>query len=311
MTGRAYPHPLASVRAPLTEQRARDACVSLGPGGKASQRLVDTGLVPPDLLAGMTLFLLTGQPRPATASEKPPPSAVAGSVWVREHFTIHRPVRIGELLEVRGAVAGTRVRGGRSYSVSTSETFGADGERRISNCTTGLVRYRRNAALPDSEGGLDENEIERPSPDFAAAAENPASSTLRGLRVGDEIVGPSVRVTLAMMRARDGGENRNPIHTDAQAARSAGLAAPIAGGNHVLAFVLEALMQAWGPHALLHGACFDVRWVSQVRAGSPVAPRAVVTAVAAQRVDLALEVACEERVAMTGSLALPLASRGS
>ncbi|MFP6621992.1 MAG: MaoC family dehydratase, partial [Myxococcota bacterium] len=98
----------------------------------------------------------------------------------------------------------------------------------------------------------------------------------------------------------------NPIHTDPEAARQAGLVLPIVGGSHVFAYLQEALMRALGKEALLHGACFDLRWVAQVRAGTCVEPRATVSGASDDRVELDLEVGCEGRVAMTGSLAIPL-----
>ena len=66
-------------------------------------------------------------------------------------------------------------------------------------------------------------------------------------------------------------------------------------------------MDAWGPELLLHGACSDVRFVGQVRAGRQLTPRAQVLAVTRERVDVALEVECEGRTAVTGTLRIPLA----
>ncbi len=313
MADRRYPLPLSPVRAPLSPTMAENAVLALGPDAKASRELVNSGRVPPDVLAAMTLFLLAGQPRRARPAD---PAAkqdrrgegrgVAGGVWVREHFTVHRPVRVGEAIEVTGEIQRGYSRGGRRYSVTTSETRDATGALLASNCTTGLVRYRRDDTLADSAEGLAEDAIRRPAPDPSAAAENPALETLRALRVGDVVRGPITLVDLEQMRARDGGQSRNPIHTDPEAARQAGLVAPIVGGSHVFGFLQEALIRALGQEALLHGACFDLRWVSQVRAGTGVEPTATVSAASEERVEMDLEVACEGRVAMTGSLAIPL-----
>jgi acyl dehydratase len=308
MTAHRYPRPLTPLRAPLPAELAERAVASLGPRATASRTLLEAGLVPPDLLAGMTLFLLTGQPRRERASQAGErgerASAVAGGVWVREQLTIHGPVRIGETLELRGEVAGQRVRAGRTYGTTTSQTRGETGELRVSSCTTGLLRYRPDPDLADGEEGRPEAEV--PGPDAAAARANPALTALRELRVGDAFADAAVRVTLAMMRERDGRRSRNPIHTDPEEARRAGLRAPIAAGAHVLGFVQEMLMRAWGPQALLHGAHFDVRWLSPVEAGARVEPRAAVTERSDARAELALEVACEGRIAMAGRLVLPL-----
>ncbi len=313
MAERRYPLPLSPVRGPLSPSLAENAVLALGPEAKASRELLDAGRVAPDVLAGMTLLLLAGQPsraQPANSAAKSERGGqgrgVAGSVWVREHFTVHRPVRVGQMLEVTGAIQRDYSRGGRRYTVTLSETRSATGDLLASNCTTGLVAYRRDEELPDSEEGLDEDAIRRPAIDIGAAAENPAIETLRALRVGDDVRGEVTRVGLEQMRARDGGQSRNPIHTDPEAAKQAGLVLPIVGGSHVFAYLQEALMRALGKQALLHGACFDLRWVAQVRAGTCVEPRARVSAVLEDRVELDLEVGCEGRVAMTGSLAIPL-----
>lgn len=306
-----YPRTLAPVELVVSEELAHNAASALGKGARASQALVAAGLVPPDALAVVTLMFLTGQPRgerPRESSRSAPEkkrSAVAGSVWVREQYTIHGPVRIGEPLVARGEVSRQSVRSGRIYSTTVSQTRSADGAPRVTGCTTGLVRYRRDETLVDREEGRAEADVSVPRPDATAAAENPARDALRALCVGDVIRGPATEVTLDMMRVRDGGQSRNPIHTDPEAARRAGLPAPIAGGAHVLGFLLETLMQAWGSEALLYGACFDVRFTSQVRAGAAVEPFARVAAATEGEVGLDLRVDCEGRVAMRGTLVVP------
>jgi acyl dehydratase len=136
---------------------------------------------------------------------------------------------------------------------------------------------------------------------------NPAREKLAGLHVGDRIEGETSLVTLELMRVRDAARDENPIHTDPEVARREGLAAPIAGGSHVLAFLHEALMRAWGREALLYGAHFDVEWKAQTYAGTQVTPSAVVVKVTPELATLSLEVRGEERIAMQGSLQIPLA----
>jgi acyl dehydratase len=226
---------------------------------------------------------------------------------VREQFTVHRPVFLDQEVVVTGAVERRYARKGRLYSTTRAETRDTRGRLLVSNCTTGLVRYRRDPDLADYEEGRAEADVPQPRPDADVAGENPALATLRGLAAGATLTGPTTLVPLELMRTRDGERSRNPIHTDPEAARRAGLEAPIAGGSHVLSFVEEVLMDAWGPEALLHGACNDVRFVGQVRAGSQVTPRARIEVVTRERVEVALEVECEGRTAVTGTLLIPLA----
>lgn len=313
MADRHYPYALVAVPFAIPVETARNAAASLGREGTATDALVDAGLVPADVIAAATLFLLGGQPRAESsppASKDASTSGVAGGVWVREQFTVHRPVAISEPLEVRGAIARSFARKGRQYTVSTSQTFDAGGALVVSSCTTGLVRYRPDPALADGDDGVPDADVHRAGVDAARCLENPALESLCAARPGASFVVDPVEVTLEMMRRRDGGRSRNPIHTEPEEARRAGLAAPIAGGTHVMAFTLEALMRAWGPESLLHGAAFDARWHSPVHAGKRIEPRATVTAADADRVEVGLEVACEGATAMTGSVVVPLRPRG-
>lgn len=300
------PQALTTVRTPLPDDLPRGAVESLGSHAQASRQLLEAGLVPPDVLTGMTLFLLASQPRRPRADGTKPKGAVSGGVWVRERVTLHEPVRIGEELVVSGESARRFSRRGRRYGVTTSETRSADGRLLVSSCTTGLLSYRKVEGLEDAGEGRGVDEIAIPGPDASDAAANPALSTLRALSPGDRIEGERALVTLEMMRVRDKGRGDNPIHTDPEVARREGLAAPIAGGSHVLAFLHEALMRAWGPGSLLHGACFDVQWKGQTFAGKHVTPRAVVASVTPSLVELTLEVEGEERTALVGTLQIPL-----
>ncbi len=294
---------LEPVVGPISDALARGAVAGLGGHGRATGALVEAGLVPADVLAGMTLFLLVGQPRRPRADGEKAKGAVAGGVWVREQVTVHRPVRIGEALRVEGASVGLFTRRGRRYGVNTSSTFDAEGRLLVSSCTTGLLRYRKE------EGVADDPEVlaEVPGPDPGAAAANPAAAALAALRPGDVFEGEPTVVTLEMMRARDAGRDDNPIHTDPAVAAREGLAAPIAGGNHVVSFLNETLMRAWHPAALLYGAHLDVRFEAQTYAGATVRPRAEVVRVAAGLAELAVEIESDDRVSVAGTLQLPLA----
>jgi hypothetical protein len=278
----------------------------MGAEGVAARALVERGLAPPELLTGLTLALIHEQPRRAAADGARRPSAVAGGVWVREELTVHAPPPLDEPLVISGAALRRFARGGRIYAVSASQTRDARGRLLASNCTTGLERYRRDPGLADFAEGVPEAEVPVAGPDRAAAAANPCLDALRALQAGDVLAGAPVEITLERLRDRDGPTPENPIHSDAAAARAAGLDVPIAGGAHVLAFLQEVLLQAWGDEALYHGAELDVRWVAPVRAGTKILPRAEVTRASPEGVELALEVRCDGARALEGRARVPL-----
>ena len=110
------------------------------------------------------------------------------------------------------------------------------------------------------------------------------------------------------MEARDTKKPDNPIHSDPELARKAGLSRPIAGGSHVLAFALEPIMAAAGPEALVHGASFDVRWKAPVYADLVIRPVAEVIEAEQDRVTFQLTATLEDgATAMTGTVTVPLA----
>ena len=115
-------------------------------------------------------------------------------------------------------------------------------------------------------------------------------------------------MTLAMMAARDTKNPNNPIHSDPEAAKKAGLRRPIAGGSHVLAFALEAVMAGVGDEVFLHGATIDARWKAPTEDGAVIVPSAEVTAVEADAVhfDLAVELVGGP-LAMVATAVVPLA----
>jgi acyl dehydratase len=305
------PRSLAPLRAPLDRDLVEHSVSSLAPEGETSRALLDEGIVPAHALTPVTLFLLASQPRSTRSDGSRARGPIAGGVWTRQQITYHRPVRLDEVLETRGEVARRYVRAGRVFSISTSETRNADGQLAVSSCATGLQQYRRDESLADSEEGRSEADVSRPAPDPSVASANPSLEALGALRVGERLVGPTVEVSLARMRDRDAGRDENPIHTDPEEARRAGLSAPIVGGSHVLAYLQDFLMRSWGREALLHGAYFDARWLSPVHAGKKIEPSATVSACDSGRVELQMEVVCEGQSAMVGTLVIPLVEASS
>ena len=304
MTPSTFPQPLVPVREVLPPQIAEGAVAGMGNQDGPGRALLAAGLVPPDVITGMTLHLLAHQPRQPRSGGAKPRGAIEGSVWVRERVTYHAPMRLGELIEIRGASVGRFSRRGRRYGVNTSTTRGEDGRLVASNHTTGLLSYHKDPALPDTiEGAAGV----APTVDHDAAAANPSVARLRDVKEGQVFRGATTRISLELMRIRDAFRDDNPIHTDPEVAKREGLAAPIAGGSHVVAFLQAMLMEAWGPESLLHGAHFDVAWKGQTYAGASITPRARVTRVGSGVLELALEIEGEDRLAVTGRALIPFA----
>jgi acyl dehydratase len=309
MTG-SWPRPLKDVRGPIPAEKLDGAAAGMGDWGAETRALAADGLVPPDMLTGMTLFLLARQPKDPERKQAIPGGSggVAGGVWVRERYTIHRPLGRDDAFTVRGASEGRHVHKGRRYGTTSSSTYNAAGERVATNLTTGLLAYKVQEGLPDGVEGRAPDDLPAPEPDAAAAAGNPCRERLAALRPGDALGGYPVTVSLAMMAARDTRNPENPIHSDPELARRAGLSRPIAGGSHVLAFALEPILAHCGRESLFHGAGFDIRWKAPVYADTVIHPSArVVEAVADRAVFEVTAVLDDGAIAMTGRVVVPIA----
>ena len=318
MEPESWPRPLVPVQGPFPAARIDGAAAGMGSAAPATVGLHAAGLLPPDVVTGMTVLLLARQPSPSGDGDGPrpgeaagpgehrPASPIAGGVWVREQCTFHRPVTRDDPFTVTGEVTGRHARNGRQYSTTASTSHDRAGRLFATNLTTGLVAYRVVDGLADSVEGLPPDQTPSPAPDRDAAAANPHLGELRRAATGDVLGGTPVVVSLAMMAARDTANPDNPIHSDPEEARRAGLDRPIAGGSHVLAFALEPVMARFGPDSLLHGSHLDVRWKAPTKADDEIVPSATVVdcspggLVLAVRVDLAGGVP-----AMVGTLTIP------
>ena len=309
MTESIWPRTLERVTGPHPEAKIQGVAGSMGDQGPTIGKLMADGFLSPELMTGLTLFLLSGQPRkprPEGAPKKKGAPGVSGRIWAREQQTIRRPLRIGEAFVVDGSSSGQHVRNGRRYGTTESTTVDAAGRPAAINATTGLLSYRPDPNLSDGFEGVDLATRPLPLPDFEAAANNPHLDALATAEVGEVLGGESMVVTLAMMAARDTSNPNNPIHSDPEAAKAAGLAKPIAGGDHVLSFALELVMARFGEQVLLHGASLDTRWKAPTECEAGIVPRAVVMAVEADRVAIDYEVQLEAGpMAMKGSLVIP------
>jgi acyl dehydratase len=305
-----WPRPLHDARGPIRADKLDGAAAGMGVWGAQARALAADGLVPPDMLTGMTLFLLSSQPRDPTDESRMPGGGggVAGGVWVRERYTIHRPLRRDDAFSVSGASEGRHVHKSRRYGTTSSATFDAAGARVATNLTTGLLAYAVQEGLADALEGRAPDDIPPPAPDWSVAHENACRENLRRLRVGEVLGGYPVTVSLALMEARDTKTPDNPIHSNPELARRAGLGRPIAGGSHVLAFVLEPILARVGRTALFHGANFDLRWKAPVYADGVIRPVVRVAEVLVDRAVFDLQVTLDDgTTAMTGRVIVPLA----
>ncbi len=303
-----FPRKLAEVAGPFPAAKIHGAAAGMGECGDATRALVADGQLQPDLITGMTLALLAKQPRKQRPDGTKKASGVAGRVWVREQFTIHRPIAHNDVWLVEGESTGAYVRKGRSYSITASRSHNSASERFATNLTTGLFSYKPNPDLKDSVQGLPIDETPAPKPDWQAAAANPHSAAIRAVTIGRVFGGDRVLVSLAMMAARDTDNPDNPIHSDPEQAKKAGLAQPIAGGSHVLSFALEAVMATLGTQVLMHGAHFDIRWKAPTENDVYIVPTATVVAAEPDRLVLDLQVDLDSGpTAMVGTLTIPIA----
>jgi len=310
MSDDVWPQPLQAVPGPFSEARIDGAAAGMGDFGPTIQQVVADGLVQPDLVTGMTLFLLARQPRRKRAAPSDRPkraTPIAGGVWVREQFTIHQQLERTTGFEITGESTGRYVRKGRRYGTTRSQTRLDDGSLVATNLTTGLLEFKANADREDAVQGLPLDETPTPDADWSAAANNPHLGTLRNVTAGLELGGHTVAISSDMMAARATQNPDNPIHSDAEAAKQTGLSKPIAGGNHVLSFALEPLLASWGPQSLSHGTRFDVRWRAPVEADVAIVPTATVTDVQPDRLLVDLTMTLNDgTAAMVGSLTVPL-----
>jgi acyl dehydratase len=316
-----WPRPLSTVLGPYRTAKVEGAALGMGECGPASVSLFRSGILPPDMMSGLTLYLIARQPREKSASAttksqetrgKTGAPGVSGGIWVREQAVFHRPIASDDAFTVTGRQTGRHVRKGRRYADTESTTHDSKGQLTSNNRTTGLMSYRVDESLEDAVEGKACSEMKPLLPDWTTAAENPHLDALAEARVGDILGGQSLVVTLAMMAARDTDNPDNPIHSDPDSARAAGLKKPIAGGSHVQSFALEGLMARFGPQILLHGAYIDCRWKMPTEAGDAITPRAEIVDVQADFVEVKIEVTHEKGpTAMTGSVTIPRPPRSS
>ena len=307
MTEKTWPKPYRDAKGPIPADKLEGAALGMGEEGPETRALTADGYVPPDIMAGLTLFLLGRQQKHPDPAGLPGAGRVAGGVWVREDFTIHQPLGRNDAFTVRGEALGQYVHKSRRYAISRSQTFGPKGLV-ATNLTAGLVAYRAEEGLADQVEGLAPDQLESPPASWETAADNPGRTALASLKKGRLLQTDFFPLSLAMMTARETSKPDNPIHSDPEVAKKAGLAKPIAGGSHVLAFALELIMQAGGRMSLLYGASIQTRWKLPVYADARVQMRVRVAETKPDRVVFEAGAELESgAIAMTSRITLPLA----
>ena len=304
-----WPKVLVPAMGPMRADKVEGAAQGMGTWGPQCQALFDEGYLQPDLLTGLTLFILGNQPRDPSQKQEIPGAGggVAGGVWVRERFTIHRPLKRDEVFSITGTSVGRHVHKGRRYGTNASLTLDAQGHLAGSNLSTGLLSYKTQEGLADSVDGQFPDTIEVAGPDWSVADNNPCLDALRGLHAGDAFGGQALVLGIDLMQIRDTKNPDNPIHSDPELARKAGLTRPIAGGSHVLAFPLEVLLAAVGRHALFHGAAIDVRWKAPVYADLTIVPSVRVRSASDHLIVFDADVRIVDGpVAMQATISIPL-----
>lgn len=302
-----WPKPLKEAVCPIRQDKLEGAADGMGQWGAETRSLHAEGIIPPDLMTQLTIFLLSSQPRDPEQKIPGGGGGIAGGVWVSERCTLHRPLRADEMFTVTGGSLGRHVHKGRRYKTHRSETINAAGELAGSNLTTALLAYTVEEGLADMLEGEDPDQLQPAGPDWSVAGNNPHLDALKALSMGDEFGGDAVLVGLDLMEARGTKNPDNPIHSDPELARKAGLSRPIAGGNHVLAFSLEVLMAQVGRYALLHGASFDIRWKAPVYADMTIFPHVRVVQADEHQVVFDIDATLEsDATAMVGQVTVPL-----
>lgn len=217
------------------------------------------GALYPPIAANLTVLLLQ------TATSRP-------VLQVGQRIVNRRVVKADTPLVIEGLVTERFARRGREYAVvhAAIRTAGpGDGEPLWASVATFCDPVRRTPAVeaaeePDPEG----TRIRGSSP-----TTDPAANRYRG-DWGATSTPPelamttcrSLELTPDRMRAYSRSGN---FHSDATAAREAGLAGPVAQGMHLLGPAYGILLEHWGSEFLEHGA-LEARFVAMTFAGTTV-----------------------------------------
>jgi acyl dehydratase len=203
-----------------------------------------------------------------------PLGTAAGHVNTFHRSVLHAPIKVDSLLRFEGEVVAKFVKRGRTYRRDLV-----------------LIRDVTSGALVAEElreymmGKAPENVTDTPVPAIEPLVPTSTGPTLslaeRRWEVGDELPGLSCRMVIQLMRSRTFG-GRNPLHWDAEYARSQGFPKPIATGAMASGVLATMLVNAVGP-VLLEDGAIEVKFVKPVFADDDVVCRGQVV----ERQDMA------------------------
>jgi len=186
----------------------------------------------PPSYAAATLFAVA----PAFLGDADVVAATRSLIHTEQSFVWHRPLGVGETIEVEGRVAGVRAR--RSLNLVTFEV------------TAGSWLEGTSTFLMSEEAAASADEEPEPAQD--AKGDDDRASPLPFPNVGEEASPMSRSASRAdLVRYAGASGDWNPLHWDHDAAVAAGLPGIVAHGLLMAAWVTQAAARhAAGPHPL-------------------------------------------------------------
>ncbi len=171
---------------------------------------------------------------------------VAG-LHAREEFELYAPIRVGQRVTLSGAFTDKFVKRGRGYTVLTAEARDEQGRVLIRNIGTEIFRIPSGLTPGQRSAPPSERAVTGVLPPGAPIVEQASHDT----PVGTVLPPVSTTVTFEQMTIYSFG-TRN-IHTDREAARNAGLPAPIAQGLMSTGYLSKLLTGFFGRDWFLSG----------------------------------------------------------
>ncbi len=222
----------------------------------------------PPSYAAAALFTVA----PAFLSDGDAAGVTRSLIHTEQSFTWHRPLEVGETIDVEGRVAEVRAR--RSLNLVTFEV------------TAGSWLQGTATFLMSAEAAAAADEEPEPAQDVAAIDERPSSRPFPA--AGSEISSMARSASRAdLVRYAGASGDWNPLHWDHQAAVEAGLPGVVVHGLLMASWLIQAAARhAPGPHPLAE---------MRLRFRKPLRPavQATITGSATDGTGLALQVAAD------------------
>ena len=198
-----------------------------------------------------------------------PLGTAAGHVNTMHRSVSFRPIKVDTVLRFEGEVVAKFVKRGRTYRRDLVLVRDAVGG-------TPLAEELREYMMGKAPEGTEDS----PAPPVPPLVPTPSGPTLplgeRRWEVGDDLPSLTVHMVLPLMRSRTFG-GRNPVHWDAEYARSVGFPKPIATGAMASGALATMLVDAVGP-VLLEDGLIEAKFVKPVFADDDVITRGRVAA---------------------------------